>query len=310
MSLRFLVVFCLLPLVFLSACTKQEQAPVELKGDKFYGFDSASAEDGSTIHIVQPRESLSLLAKRYHVSSRSIALANQLPAPYVIKVGQKLRIPTTTQPLNRARSLAKLDHNTYDAVPVSTIKSSTIAPAPQQEQQIIVVKKVPLLITPPQSAETTGNQPKAPLQPIAKTASAPAIITPPMAVKPDSQFSWPLKGSLLLHFGPGKGGYFNDGINISAPEDTPIAASAAGKVVYAGNELRGYGNLVIIRHDNGWLTAYAHQKTMMVKKGDNVTKGQIIGHVGATGNVAAPQLHFGIRNGKNALNPEEYLPKG
>lgn len=284
----------------LSGCTQpSNQAPVVLKGDKFYGFDETTNGE-STHYVVQPGDSLSVLAKRYHVSVSAIASANRLAPPYIIKIGQKLHIPANAPTLTKGKMLAKLDPNTHQSVPVDTITSNNVAPPLKEEQKITIVRKEELTAKATPSPAPTSN-----------TNATPMSLIPPVpAVKLDAPFIWPLKGPVLLHFGPGKGGYFNDGINISAPENTPIAASAGGKIVYAGNELRGYGNLIIIRHDNGWLTAYAHQKEMVVKKGDNVTKGQTIGYVGATGNVTAPQLHFGIRNGKNALNPEEYLPKG
>lgn len=294
MRLYFLTTGLLLCTLMLSACVEQKQAPIELNGDKFYGFDGATlSQPGMSIYVVKSGDSLSVLAKRYRTSVNNIALANQLNPPYLIKIGQKLQIPTKNSPLNKAQSLAKLDNNTYEAVPVAPISSSTVAP-PKKVEKIIIIKK--------------EQQVKAPA-PKTNVSPSPVAIFPSTAVKSDTQFFWPLKGPLLLHFGPGKGGYFNDGINISAPENTPILAAADGQVVYAGNELRGYGNLLIIRHKNSWMTAYAHQKDMIVKKGDAVKRGQTIGHVGTTGNVTVPQLHFGIRNGKDALNPEEYLPR-
>jgi hypothetical protein len=125
------------------------------------------------------------------------------------------------------------------------------------------------------------------------------------AVKPS--FYWPVKGSVISKFGPKKGGLYNDGINISAKAGAPIKAADGGEVVYAGNELRGYGNMLLIKHNNGYLTAYAHMDDFLVKKGDIITKGQVIAHVGQTGHVTSPQLHFSIRQGRKAIDPEKYL---
>ncbi|MFN7094494.1 MAG: peptidoglycan DD-metalloendopeptidase family protein [Burkholderiales bacterium] len=126
--------------------------------------------------------------------------------------------------------------------------------------------------------------------------------------KKTNQFIWPVKGKVIGMFGPRENGIRNDGINIASNEGTPIKAAANGTVVYAGNELRGYGNLLIIRHLDGFLTAYAHQQNLIVKKGDSVKQGQTIGFVGITGNVSSPQLHFGVRLGKKAINPIDCLP--
>jgi len=121
-------------------------------------------------------------------------------------------------------------------------------------------------------------------------------------------FIWPVGGKVISHFGPKKGGLYNDGINISAKEGAAVKAADAGTVVYAGNELKGYGNLILIKHTGGYLTAYAHNEELLVKKGDLVKKGQIISHVGQTGLVSSPQLHFSIRQGRKILDPETHLP--
>ena len=95
--------------------------------------------------------------------------------------------------------------------------------------------------------------------------------------------------------------------NIQAARGTPVAAAAGGTVIYAGNELRGFGNLVLIKHKDGWTTAYAHNETLLVKKGDTVTRGQIVAKAGSTGSVATPQVHFELRKGTRAVDPLDYL---
>jgi len=120
-------------------------------------------------------------------------------------------------------------------------------------------------------------------------------------------FAWPLTGQVISDFGSGGSGERNNGINIAAAEGTPIRASAAGTVSYAGNELRGYGNLVLIKHDDGYVTAYAHAERIVVQRGDTVTKGQVIAYAGSTGDVTTPQLHFEIRHGVQPVNPRSLL---
>ena len=121
------------------------------------------------------------------------------------------------------------------------------------------------------------------------------------------KFLWPVNGKIVSPFGPKDGGSHNDGINIAAPLGTPVRAADSGVVVYAGNELRGYGNLVLIKHASGWITAYAHCEELLVKRGDNVGRGQAIAKVGATGGVSEPQLHFELRRAKHAVDPREFL---
>lgn len=124
-----------------------------------------------------------------------------------------------------------------------------------------------------------------------------------------SKFLKPVEGKILSDFGPKASGLHNDGINIAASRGTNVRAAENGVVVYAGNELKGSGNLVLIRHEDQWFTAYAHMEDMAVKKGDVVARGQTIGSVGTTGSVNEPQLHFEIRRGNDAINPKKYLEK-
>ena len=116
-----------------------------------------------------------------------------------------------------------------------------------------------------------------------------------------------MHGRVLAGYGVTPSGSHNDGINIAAPRGAAVSAVDAGTVAYAGNELRGYGNLVLVKHANGWITAYAHCEELLVKRGDTVSRGQEIAKVGATGGVSEPQLHFELRRGKHAVDPREFL---
>lgn len=124
----------------------------------------------------------------------------------------------------------------------------------------------------------------------------------------DMRFSWPVQGRVVSEYGSYASGERNDGINIAANYGAPIRAAADGTVSYSGNELRSYGNLVLLRHDNGYVTAYAHAEHFVVLKGDRVTRGQVIGYVGATGDVRGPQLHFELRRGaRDPIDPRTML---
>jgi murein DD-endopeptidase MepM/ murein hydrolase activator NlpD len=120
-------------------------------------------------------------------------------------------------------------------------------------------------------------------------------------------FRWPVRGRVISGFGPKTSGQQNDGINIAVPEGTEIKAAEDGVVAYAGNELKGYGNLVLIRHANGYVSAYAHASELLVKRGDSIKRGQAIARAGQTGNVTSPQLHFEIRKGSTPVDPTRFL---
>ncbi|MGA7805921.1 M23 family metallopeptidase, partial [Bradyrhizobium sp.] len=120
-------------------------------------------------------------------------------------------------------------------------------------------------------------------------------------------FRWPVRGKVITSYGAKTNGKSNDGINLAVPEGTPVKAAEDGVVAYAGNELKGYGNLVLIRHANGYVTAYAHASELLVKRGDTIKRGQVIAKSGQSGEVASPQLHFEIRKGSTPVDPLQFL---
>jgi murein DD-endopeptidase MepM/ murein hydrolase activator NlpD len=171
-------------------------------------------------------------------------------------------------------------------------------------------------LTPPAGAKPAPQTPAEPEEQATGAAAAPAptasatvasiVANHPQPTSPI--FYWPVRGKIISVFGPAAGGMHNDGINIVAPEGTTVSAAENGVVAYAGNELKGFGNLLLIKHSGGWITAYAHNKMLLVKKGDHVRRGQPIAQVGETGGVSQPQLHFEIRQGTKAIDPLDHLP--
>jgi murein DD-endopeptidase MepM/ murein hydrolase activator NlpD len=173
-------------------------------------------------------------------------------------------------------------------------------------------------------AGTPPSTPRAALSPQAVVASNTAAISQPAGsaeraseISDDvpasglsavPSFSWPVRGRIITGFGPNGGRLRNDGINIAVPEGTDIRAADNGVVMYAGSDLRGYGNLVLVRHGNGFVTAYAHASTLLVSRGDTVQRGQVIAKSGRSGGVTEPLVHFEIRKDTVPVDPSQYLP--
>lgn len=174
---------------------------------------------------------------------------------------------------------------------------------------------------PAKQAEAASPKLAATLTPSQRPAPAQAVVPlnspPPAGALPTAQaeavspsggrFPWPVRGRILGAYGSSPGGGHNDGINIGAPLGTPVRAIDGGTVVYSGNEVKGYGNIVLIRHANGWISAYAHLDDVSVRQGETISPGQVIAKVGNSGGVSQPQLHFELRRGQKPVNPTEFL---
>lgn len=249
----------------------------------------ASATSAGTTHVVQPGETLMSLGRRYGKSRIEIARANNLPYDYRVQVGQKLVIPGVRASQASAPQPPKAQ--SPQSQPAS-VKPATAPPAgarPKGGEKVASVEA------------TAGVNAVHP----AKDDDAEASPSGPA-----QSFRWPVRGRVIAGFGPKPNGQQNDGINLAVPEGTSIKASDDGVVAYAGSELKGYGNLVLVRHNNGYVTAYAHASELLVKRGDQIKRGQIIARAGQTGNVTSPQLHFEIRKGKEPVDPIQYLSGG
>ncbi|MCF8476504.1 MAG: LysM peptidoglycan-binding domain-containing M23 family metallopeptidase, partial [Pseudolabrys sp.] len=236
------------------------------------------------VHVVAPGESLIGIARRNRLSLSTLARANKI-SPYTkLNIGDRIAIPGGRQVAARPAP-AKV----HAAAP-------PVVSAPRQAQpRIVTADKVASVQT--QSARMATEAPAT-----TETATSQA--------KPAGElptFRWPVHGRIIAAFGSRPNGVQNDGINLAVPEGTPIKAADDGVVAYAGNELKGYGNLVLIRHANGYVSAYANASQLLVKRGDSIKRGQVIAHAGQTGNVSSPQLHFEIRKGSTPVDPTKYL---
>ncbi|TNC98261.1 MAG: membrane protein related to metalloendopeptidase [Stygiobacter sp.] len=245
---------------------------------------------GSGEYVVQRGDALSLIARRLGVEFQTLARLNGKVPPYTIFVGEKLRLPNTRGGATAAKAgdgasvVASTNSNRKGGEPATA--SPRIPPVP---------------------AETSPTE-SAPIQEARHPAFEPRQTLPPAPPAMSGKgFIWPVKGDLLAEFGPMGKGLYNDGINIAAARGTPVRAAENGVVAFVGNEVKGNGNLLLIKHAGGWISTYAHNDQLMVRKGDMVKRGQQISTVGVSGGVDTPQLHFELRRGIEAINPVDYL---
>jgi murein DD-endopeptidase MepM/ murein hydrolase activator NlpD len=236
--------------------------------------------------VVASGDTLYSLSRKYSVPVNDLAVINKLNPPFILKVGQKIRVP------NLARVAVETTGKTTAKV-VEKSKKSSVEPKSVQ-QKANAKKSEAKVVTKPSEK---------------KISSDPSKKLPKINARSSSKFSWPVRGKILSNYGAKTNGLFNDGINIGATRGAVVGAAENGVVAYAGNEVKGMGNLIIIQHDGGWMTVYAHMDSMVVRRGARVSVGQKIGTVGKTGKVDSPQLHFEIRKGTKAYNPTNYLKK-
>lgn len=239
-------------------------------------------------------DTLYSLSRKYSVPVNDLAVMNNISAPFALSVGQQLKVPDLASAPVRAAVSAPAVKSASVATTHAQSKYGTPPATPKVAEKTNVPKGI-----------AKGAQPVKHTQ--QKISSDPNKKLPSIAARSSSKFSWPVRGKILSHYGAKSGGLFNDGINIGASRGTAVKAAENGVVAYAGNEVKGMGNLVIIQHSGGWMTVYAHMDSMSVRRGARVSVGQKIGTVGATGKVDQPQLHFEIRKGTKAYNPSSYL---
>lgn len=209
-----------------------------------------------------------------------------------------------------AEAKAKAEAKTASAAARPAAKPVAAKPAPEPQKPVRTAAPVPEKAKPVVVASAPATEPKVSAVPKAEPAPEPRTTASlpkqeEAAAAPErADFRWPARGRVIAGF-TGRGG--NEGINIAVPEGTPVKAAEGGTVAYAGSELKGYGNLVLIRHPNGYVSAYAHNGALNVKRGDVVKRGQVVATAGQTGNVSSPQLHFELRKGSAPVDPTPYL---
>ncbi|WP_342362920.1 peptidoglycan DD-metalloendopeptidase family protein [Terrarubrum flagellatum] len=300
-----------------------------------FGANGWTAVGGSQVTLAQG-ESVNALSNRYGVPAEAIYKANGLSNGAAVAPGTRLTIPVyrpngatvaqapAPQPVAAAKPAAHPVQAKKDEPPAKPAKDAPkVVAAKPDSQKPKPVKAKPAPVDSddedekpaPKAAEVKPAKPET--VKVAETKPAPAETKVPKAEKTEPQttgsvppvagangdFRWPARGRIISGFRNNG----NDGINIAVPEGTPVKAADEGTVAYAGSELKGYGNLVLVRHANGYVSAYAHNGDLKVKKGDPVKRGQTIATSGQSGNVSSPQLHFEIRKGSTPVDPASYL---
>jgi len=238
----------------------------------------ASVAASSSVHVVNRGDTLMGIARRNHISASELARANGLEPGAKLRIGMKINVPVKTS----AAGAPVVQPAVVQATPVPAA-TRVAALAPEQKARLAQttnVEEAPAAETPVKAAEATGALPT---------------------------FRWPVRGKVITSYGAKTNGKSNDGINLAVPEGTPVKAAEDGVVAYSGNELKGYGNLVLVRHSNGYVTAYAHASELLVKRGDTIKRGQVIAKSGQSGEVTSPQLHFEIRKGSTPVDPLQFL---
>lgn len=223
----------------------------------------------------RPGDTLYNVSRTFGVSQTALARINGLGSPYAVRPGQVLRIPGVASPARKTAARQFLPGREMFRFP-GQVDSEPVEPEPLPPPPAVV-------------ASVTRDLPE--------------------RARPGGKFIWPVEGRVISSYGPKKDGLHNDGINIRSARGAPVRAAENGVVVYADDKLEGFGNLVLVKHADRWVTAYAHLSRVLVRRGDKVAIGQAIGSVGSTGLVSEPQLHFEIRRGTDALNPLIYLPE-
>lgn len=329
-------------------------------------------ENGQRVVAVRPGDTMFGLANQLDVTRRQMIVLNDLAAPYTLRSGQKLRLPSD-QTLHRVQSGETLSEisETYGVdlkrlaahnliVPPYDIQSNQLVGVPRNGRRIVARAPAPSTNSiatevlppptapppavvaapepppsPPVAVVTPQAQPQ-PEPPRAQREPSPTPVAPPVVATAPAQppaaaparpappplqrggpgaatpgqsggFLVPVEGPVIAAFGSQADGRRNDGVNIAAPKGASVRAAADGEVVYAGDALQGYGNLVLVRHKDDWVTAYAHLERILAKRGDTVKRGQTIGAVGSTGGVATSQLHFEMRLKNRAVDPKGKL---
>lgn len=303
----------------LGACSATNGGRTANAGVFLYGEHGGAAATAG-MHTVASNETVQSIAQAYRVSAQDIITANRLSPPWHLQPGQRIVLPPpptySARPGDNAYAIAHtFNVSTHDLLSTNKI-GGPFAVLPGQTLHMPPAKPAPQPL--PAAVRYVWTQGPAPVgyaqhpaQPVLTVSPASSYIGRPYgtATPPHlgTDFIWPVNGPIVSAYGAKNSGLRNDGINIGAWRGAPVHSADFGEVVFAGQGPKGYGNIVLIRHRQNWVTAYAHLDHIDVHEGQMVRQGQKIAAVGSSGAVSSPQLHFEVRKGTEALNPILYL---
>jgi len=273
----------------------QQPAPVSVPADLEAKYRGS--------YTMRPGDSLYGISRSYGVPVAELQQANGITDARGLKAGAVLRVPDTA-----------------GAAPGQPLQQVAVNPPPAQPQSYQQPSNIPSTTQPTiingQGPSGNGSSQYTQVATRNTTSTSTGAIVPPAQPQPqqsvargNDKLRWPASGRIITGFGQRSDGTHNDGINLSVPLGTSVHAAESGTVAYAGSELKGYGNLILLRHDNGWVTAYAHNDQLNVKRGDKVQRGQVIATAGRTGSVDQPQVHFELRQGSKPVDPVPFLER-
>ncbi|MFM2130660.1 MAG: hypothetical protein RL477_2206 [Pseudomonadota bacterium] len=282
--------------------------PLADAGRSLDAAGAVSSRGGGRV-TVGAGETLYAISRRENVPLRALIEANRLRPPYGLRAGQQLTVPAVRVYVVAPGDTVSTVAGRYD-VPVSEMIRQNDLKAPDfglfAGQRLVLPwqgaggQEVRNRAVPARAVQAPPDE-----QPLSRIELADPDADPPK--RAGAKFLWPVQGRVVSSFGSKGGGLYNDGINIAADDGDIVRAAENGIVAYAGNELRGYGNLLLVRHADGWVSAYAHNGEFLVRRGQVVKRGQPIARVGRSGAVAEPQLHFELRRGRKAVDPRPHL---
>ena len=286
-------------IIFFSSCESLFFEEYKIKAYKF------KKKEDNLYYTVSKGDNLYLISKQYNVTISKLINFNNIDSPYKIFPNQKIFIPKKrTHIVKKGDTLYSISRKyRTDVFTVSRFNNLKNVNQIYTNQKLIIpdhFERKKKVVRKLKKKETKKVKKKI----IAKKKEYKKKNNKQIL---NETFIWPVKGKILSKYGSNDPGFFNDGINIESVSGKDVKASSSGEIVYSGNEIPGYGNLVLIKHSKNWITAYAHLNKIYKKKGTLVKKGESIGAVGNSGNVKIPQLHFEIRKGKEAVDPLKYL---
>lgn len=311
----------LMAAVFLASCQQQPHVAREHR----YGSSAGGGSLG--IHTLKSKENLWTVAQAYHVDLRDLLDRNKLQAPYHLATGTRLKIPAPQTYRVQARDtiynvsrlfnttttdVARLNHLQAPYI----LKKGQVIYLPTRRMAVSNNRASPIkqeqFISAPVASVDKAELLMKPMSPVIRTVvtKLPSKEITNLASKDNGKgFLRPVEGPVLSDFGQKQNGLYNDGVNYRTIRGAPVRAAKSGEVVYAGHDIEGYGNLILIKHNDGYVTAYAHLDKVLSHKGEMVQRGQVIGKAGTSGHVVTPQLHFEIRKGRDVLNPSPFFSK-